>query len=126
VLIYIDNPIDRRSSSAIRQVLGDPLPVSRAPRGPHDPRPRGDGCAPTQGLPSATCATPLTARELLLPPHMSDPQFKFRIVVAHGVRYLRFDDVATFIRELGSGEETDVRNRLNEAARRITLAGSKA
>ncbi len=31
-------------------------------------------------------------------------------------RYLRVEDVADFIRSLGATEETDVRNRLNQAA----------
>ena len=41
---------------------------------------------------------------------------QLRFVVVQGVRYLRVDDVASFVRELGSGEETDVRNRLSQAA----------
>lgn len=51
---------------------------------------------------------------------MKKTTFPFRYVEVRGVRYLRLEDVATFIRELGGGEETDVRNRLKEAARRIT------
>jgi hypothetical protein len=51
---------------------------------------------------------------------MKPETFLFRFVKIRGVRYLRLDDVATFLRELGSAEETDVRNRLDEAARRIT------
>lgn len=42
-----------------------------------------------------------------------------RYVEVRGVRYLRLEDVATFIRELSGGEETDVRNRLKEAAHQI-------
>lgn len=49
-----------------------------------------------------------------------EPTFPFRYVEVRGVRYLRLEDVAAFIRELGGGEETDVRNRLKEAAHRIT------
>lgn len=51
---------------------------------------------------------------------MKEPPFLFRCVEVRGVRYLRVDDVIAFLRELGSTEETDVRNRLDEAARRIT------
>lgn len=36
-----------------------------------------------------------------------------------GVRYLRIDDVVEYVRELGGGEETDVRNRLNQAAENL-------
>lgn len=46
-------------------------------------------------------------------------KFKFRYVTVRGVRYLHIDDVAMFIRELGGGEETDVRKRLNEGADNI-------
>lgn len=45
-----------------------------------------------------------------------------RYVTVRGVRYLRVDDVAAYIRELGGGEETDVRNRLKEAARNLEKA----
>lgn len=38
-----------------------------------------------------------------------------RFVVVRGVRYLRVDDVADYIRELGGSEETNVRNRLEQA-----------
>ena len=47
---------------------------------------------------------------------MSAAKAQLRYVVIRGVQYLRHDDVASFIRALGSAEETDVRNRLNEAA----------
>ena len=47
---------------------------------------------------------------------MNSPTFPLRFVDVRGARYLRVDDVAAFIRELGGTEETDVRNRLNEAA----------
>ena len=39
-----------------------------------------------------------------------------RFIKANGAIYLRLEDVALFIVNLGSCEETDVRNRLNEAA----------
>lgn len=55
---------------------------------------------------------------------MKDKPFPFRFVEVRGERYLRFDDVAAFLRELGGSEETDVRNRLDEAARRITAKGT--
>ena len=51
---------------------------------------------------------------------MKEAPFPFRYVEVRGVRYLRLDDVATFLCELGGAEETDVRNRLEEAAQRIT------
>jgi hypothetical protein len=55
-----------------------------------------------------------------------NPLFQLRVIEVNGHRYLRIDDVAAFVRELGGGEETDVRNRLNEAAdqllKRITDA----
>jgi len=43
-----------------------------------------------------------------------------RYVTVHGVRYLRVDDVAAFVRALGATEETDVRTRLDEAAHNLT------
>lgn len=48
--------------------------------------------------------------------------FKFRSVTVQGTRYLRLDDVATYVEMLGSTEETDVRNRLQQAAI-LLLAG---
>jgi hypothetical protein len=42
--------------------------------------------------------------------------FPLRFVDVRGERYLRIEDVAAFVRELGCGEETDVRRRLDEAA----------
>jgi len=44
------------------------------------------------------------------------PEFKFRVIEVKGQRYLRIEDVAAFVRELGGGEQTDVRVRLNQAA----------
>lgn len=42
---------------------------------------------------------------------------KMRFVTIKGVKYLRIEDVVNFIREMaGAEEETDVRNRFNEAA----------
>jgi hypothetical protein len=49
-------------------------------------------------------------------------KMRVRYVVVRGVRYLHVDDVAEFIREAGGGEETDVRNRLTEAAHNLTKA----
>ena len=43
-------------------------------------------------------------------------KFNLRFVVVRGARYLRLDDVASLLRDLGSTEETDVRRRLDEAA----------
>lgn len=48
------------------------------------------------------------------------PRFAMRYVTVGAVRYLRIDDVATLLRELGATEETDVRNRLEQAARNLT------
>ena len=56
---------------------------------------------------------------------MSTPTFPFRFVEVRGARYLRLDDVVAFIRELGSSEETDVRTRFDEAARRIAESAGK-
>lgn len=47
---------------------------------------------------------------------MSNEKINLRFVDVRGNRYIRIEDVALFIVNLGSGEETDVRNRLNEAA----------
>ena len=52
---------------------------------------------------------------------MKERSFPFRYVDVRGARYLRLEDVATFIRELGGGEETDVRGRLDEAAKHLQL-----
>ena len=46
---------------------------------------------------------------------MKEAPFPFRFVEVRGVKYLRLGDVAAFLRELGGSEETDVRNRLDEA-----------
>lgn len=43
-------------------------------------------------------------------------KLQLRYVIVRGVRYIHEEDVALLIRELGSGEETDVRNRLNQGA----------
>jgi hypothetical protein len=56
---------------------------------------------------------------------MSTPDFQLRFVEIRGVRYVRLNDVTALIRELGSTEETDVRERLNEAARRIARVEGK-
>lgn len=42
-----------------------------------------------------------------------------RFVKANGAVYLLAEDVANYIRNLAGGEETDVRNRLNEAAKNL-------
>lgn len=42
-----------------------------------------------------------------------------RTVTARGVRYLRAEDVATLLREIGSTEATDVRNRLYQMANNL-------
>lgn len=50
---------------------------------------------------------------------------QMRFIDVRGERYLRLTDVMTFIRELGGGEETDVRNRLNEAASNLLRQAPK-
>ena len=47
---------------------------------------------------------------------MKASEFQLRVIEVNGHRYLRIEDVAEFLRELGSGEATDVRVRLNMAA----------
>lgn len=42
-----------------------------------------------------------------------------RFVLVKGVRYLRADDVATYLAGIAATEETDVRNRLNEVVRNL-------
>lgn len=42
--------------------------------------------------------------------------YPIRFIDVRGERYLRIEDVAAFVRELGGSEETDVRHRLDEAA----------
>jgi hypothetical protein len=44
---------------------------------------------------------------------------KLRFVEVRGTRYIRAEDVAEYIRELGETEETDVRRRLSLAADNI-------
>lgn len=51
---------------------------------------------------------------------------QIRIVRSNGAVYLRAEDVATLIEDMGSGEETDVRNRLKEGARNILKASGVA
>lgn len=43
-----------------------------------------------------------------------------RYVVVKGEKYLRAEDVANYLRELASTEETDTRNRLCAAAQSLT------
>lgn len=45
--------------------------------------------------------------------------FPFRTVVVRGNVYLRVEDVAAYLVECGSGEETDVRDRLKKAAEAV-------
>jgi hypothetical protein len=52
---------------------------------------------------------------------MTQPTF-FTYVVVRGVRYIRVQDVASFIRKIGETEETDVRNRLDQAAENLITA----
>lgn len=39
-----------------------------------------------------------------------------RFVIVREVKYLRADDVFSYIRQIAASEETDVRNRFNRAA----------
>lgn len=48
-----------------------------------------------------------------------EPKKEIRFVRVGGVVYLRAEDVADFITELGATEETDVRTRLEAAAHNI-------
>ena len=49
----------------------------------------------------------------------TEPKFQLRFVDIRDARYLRLEDVGAFIRELGGGEETDVRQRLDQAAKNL-------
>lgn len=46
-----------------------------------------------------------------------------RYVTINGIRYLHQDDVASYIRKLGSTEETDVRLHLEKAADNLMKVG---
>jgi len=48
----------------------------------------------------------------------------FRLVRANGSIYLRKEDVIEYLLWLAAGEETDTRNRLEEAAKKIEALGS--
>lgn len=51
---------------------------------------------------------------------MSDllkPTIKF--IVVKGVKYLRAEDVASYLQEIAATEESDTRNRLNKAAQEL-------
>ena len=45
--------------------------------------------------------------------------FNIRHVNIKGITYLRAEDVVSYIQEIAATEETDVRNRLNEAANNL-------
>jgi len=51
--------------------------------------------------------------------------FNFRVIDVKGAKYLRAEDVAEYVRNLGSTEETDVRNRLDQAAKHLVEDLSK-
>lgn len=53
-------------------------------------------------------------------PKKETPKVNIRHVHVNGATYLRMEDVVSFIREIAGAEETDVRNRLNEAANNLT------
>ena len=44
---------------------------------------------------------------------------QIRYIVVRGVRYMRAEDVAAYIREIAGAEETDTRKRLEEVARNL-------
>ncbi len=46
-----------------------------------------------------------------------NPQMNMRYVKANGKLYFLAEDIAEYLIECGSGEETDVRNRLKAAAK---------
>jgi hypothetical protein len=46
-----------------------------------------------------------------------------RFIKHNDAVYLRLEDVAAFVRDIGATEETDVRNRLNDAAINIEKIG---
>lgn len=48
-----------------------------------------------------------------------------RFVRANGNVYLRNEDVARLLREIGATEETDVRNRLEQAAQSVEKVGKE-
>lgn len=48
-----------------------------------------------------------------------------RCIMVKGVVYYRDEDVAEYLRTLGSTEETDVRNRLNEAAAHLVTPANE-
>jgi hypothetical protein len=50
---------------------------------------------------------------------MGRVKHSIRYVVVRGVRYLRVEDVAEYVRELAGGEETDVRKRIEQGARNL-------
>ena len=50
----------------------------------------------------------------------TEPKFQMRHVLANGTTYLRLEDVVTYIQQIAATEETDVRNRLNEAASNLS------
>lgn len=45
--------------------------------------------------------------------------FQLRVIEVRGVRYVRIEDVAEYIREIAATEETDTRNRLLTAAQHL-------
>jgi hypothetical protein len=46
-------------------------------------------------------------------------EMHIRFITVNGKKYLFVDDIAVMIEKVGIGEETDVRNRLNEVANNI-------
>lgn len=48
-----------------------------------------------------------------------------RVIEIRGVKYLRAEDVARLLRELGATEATDVCDRLNEMANNLDAALAK-
>ena len=52
---------------------------------------------------------------------MENAIVRMRFVVVKGARYLRAEDVAEYLRELGGAEETDVRERIDTAAELLSV-----
>ena len=52
---------------------------------------------------------------------MENAIVRMRFVIVKRARYLRVEDVAEYLRELAGSEETDVRNRINEAADALSV-----
>jgi hypothetical protein len=82
---------------------------------------KGRICNHTDGL--LRCVGSREEVRPFTPPPVNE-KVDIRYVKANGTTYLRAEDVATYIRNIAGGEETDVRNRMNEAANNILKYGN--